>query len=119
MHTDVRAAARALGGEISGRDGVVCPGPGHSRQDRSLSVKFDANAPDGFVVNSFANDDPIVCKDHVSERLGLEAFKPNGRANAASQPANSHGRAVATYVYTEPDGTPLYRVCRLASKKFI
>jgi hypothetical protein len=26
---------------------------------------------------------------------------------------------VATYVYTEPDGAPLYRVCRLASKKFI
>ena len=28
MHTlDVRAAARALEGDISGRDGVVCPGP--------------------------------------------------------------------------------------------
>ena len=57
---DVRAAARALGGDISGRDGVVCPGPGHSRQDRSLSVRLDSTAPDGFVVHSFAGDDPII-----------------------------------------------------------
>jgi RecA-family ATPase len=120
MHTlDVRAAAHALGGDISGRDGVVCPGPGHSRQDRSLSVKFDANAPGGFVTHSFANDDPIACRDHVRERVGLETFKPNGRQNGASQPANTHGRVVATYVYTEPGGTPLYRVRRLASKKFV
>jgi hypothetical protein len=72
MHTlDVRAAAHALGGDISGRDGVVCPGPGHSRQDRSLSVKFDANAPGGFVTHSFANDDPIACRDHVREGWAL------------------------------------------------
>jgi hypothetical protein len=58
MHTyDMRAAARALGGDVSGRDGVVCPGPGHSRQDRSLSVRFDPSAPDGFVVHSFAGED--------------------------------------------------------------
>jgi len=125
MHThDVRAAARALNGDVSGRDGVVCPGPGHSPQDRSLSVRFDPNAPDGFVVHSFAGDDPIICKDHVRERLGIEAFKPNGKLRAAdsnAKPAiSSRGvRIVATYVYTEPYGAPLYRVCRLASKKFI
>ena len=32
-------AARALDGEVSGKE-VLCPGPGHSKFDRSLSVKF-------------------------------------------------------------------------------
>jgi putative DNA primase/helicase len=77
MHTpDVRAAARALGGDISGRDGVICPGPGHSRQDRSLSVRFDSTAPDGFVVFSHAGDPIGDCKDYVRERLGLAPFRP-------------------------------------------
>ena len=58
------------------------PGPGHSPKDRSLSVKIDTDAPDGFVVHSFSGDDPIVCRDYVRERLGLPAFKPNGN-NAA------------------------------------
>jgi RecA-family ATPase len=120
MH-DVRAAARALGGDVSGRDGVVCPGPGHSRQDRSLSVSFDPTAPDGFVVHSFAGDDPIICKDHVRDKLGIDAFKPSGKAaNGTGKHApNGDGRVVATYVYTDQDGAPLYRVSRLASKKFI
>ncbi len=66
---------------------VRAPGPGHSRIDRSLSVRLDANAPDGFVVHSFANDDPIACRDYVREKAELPAFKPNGngrhRASAA------------------------------------
>jgi len=38
MHTpDVRAAARALGGDVVGRDQILCPGPGHSPRDRSLA----------------------------------------------------------------------------------
>jgi hypothetical protein len=57
-----REFARLLGGEAT-RDGVLCPGPGHSPKDRSLSVKFDDTAPGGFMVNSFAGDDPIICKD--------------------------------------------------------
>src|SRR5262245_13309903 len=84
MHTtDVRAAAHALAGDVSGRDGVLCPGPGHSREDRSLSVKFDLAAPDGFVVYSFASDDSIACRDYVRERLGLEPF---GRRQNRSHP---------------------------------
>jgi hypothetical protein len=52
---DVRAMARALGGEVAGRDTVVAPGPGHSRRDRSLSVR----------------------KDYVRERLGRRpAWEP-------------------------------------------
>ena len=55
MTLDPRAVARALGGSVSGRN-VVAPGPGHSRTDRSLSIKIDPAAPDGFIVHSFAGD---------------------------------------------------------------
>jgi Toprim domain len=73
--SDLRALARALGGEISGRQ-VLAPGPGHGRLDRSLSIRFDPAAPGGFVVHSFAGDDPFACKDYVRERLGLPEWEP-------------------------------------------
>src|ERR1700692_3572622 len=61
-------AARMLGGEVSsGR--IVCPGPRHSPRDRSLAVRFNADAPGGFVGDDFAAN-----KDNVRQRLGL----PNG-----------------------------------------
>jgi putative DNA primase/helicase len=72
---DLRSIARALGGEISGRQ-VLCPGPGHSPRDRSLSIKIEPDAPGGFVVFSHAGDDPIACKDHVRQRLGLPDWQP-------------------------------------------
>jgi putative DNA primase/helicase len=65
-----REAAKLLGGDAIGAS-VLGPGPGHSRADRSLSVRFDDNAPDGFVVHSFAGNDPLLCRDYVRERLGL------------------------------------------------
>jgi putative DNA primase/helicase len=72
---DLRAIARALGGEISGRQ-ILAPGPGHSRGDRSLSVRIKPEAPDGFLVHSFAGDDPIICKDYIRRQLGLPEWEP-------------------------------------------
>jgi hypothetical protein len=131
---DLRTLQTTLGGEISGGR-LLCPGPGHSRADRSLSVKLDADAPDGFLVHSFADDDPITCKDYVREKLGLPAFKPNGgngrrRASdddiaaalmAAVQSRNDdkpRSRIVATYDYIDSDGALLYQVLRLEPKSF-
>jgi putative DNA primase/helicase len=74
MIPDARAIARALGGEVAGQQ-VLAPGPGHSRLDRSLSIRIDPGAPDGFLCYSFAGDDPIVCKNYVRQRLGLPAWK--------------------------------------------
>ncbi len=65
-------AARLLGGEVAGRQ-VLCPAPGHSPKDRSLSVHFYGEAPDGFEVYSFAGDDWRQCREHVRERLGFAA----------------------------------------------
>ena len=74
----INLTARALGGEVAGRQ-VLCPGPNHNAKDRSLSVRLDPSAPDGFVTHSFAGDDPIACRDYVRARVGLPPFKPNGR----------------------------------------
>src|SRR5262245_30858084 len=79
--------AAALGGEVCGRQ-VLCPGPGHSPRDRSLSVRF--NAVDDFVVYSFAGDDPIICKDYVRRRLGLQEWEPGDGRNR-SIPASKVG----------------------------
>jgi RecA-family ATPase len=127
--------ARALGGEVSGNE-VRAPGPGHSAKDRSLSVKLDASAPDGFLVYSHSpRDDQIACKDYVRQRVGLPEFKPNGgngrsRASAAditamlmaattsieSEPPKA--RIAATYDYTNDKGELLYQVVRLEPKSF-
>lgn len=82
---DVRQAVAALGGDLIGRDSILCPGPGHTAQDRSLSIKIVPEAPDGFVVFSHAGDDPIVCRDYVRTRLQLPPFAP-GRDRAPLMP---------------------------------
>ena len=133
MLTDLQTLAKALGGEVN-RSQVLAPGPGHSAIDRSLSVKLDSNAPDGFLVHSFAGDDPIVCRDHVREKAGLEPFKPNGggrqrasndaieralmAAVAGQRRDGNKRRIVAKYDYTDAAGVLLYQVLRLEPKGF-
>lgn len=65
------AVAKALGGDVIGPCRIVAPGPGHSRADRSMSVMLDSDAADGFRVNSFADDDWRICRDHVRDMLGI------------------------------------------------
>ena len=71
---NICSIARALGGEISGRNRVLCPGPGHGRLDRSLSVTFNGDEP---IVHSFAGADWRACKDHVTRLLGLPEWRPS------------------------------------------
>jgi putative DNA primase/helicase len=73
---NARSVARVLGGQCVNTRTVLCPGPGHSPQDRSLAVRLDPSAPDGFVVHSHAGDDWLACRDHVRSRLGLPAWQP-------------------------------------------
>jgi Toprim domain-containing protein len=73
---DTATIARLLGGQVAGRDTVLIPGPGHSPQDRSLAVRLDPAAPDGFVAYSHAGDDWRTCRDYVRSRLGLPSWQP-------------------------------------------
>ena len=76
MTAQLKSWAAALGGEVSGRNSVRVPGPGHNRIDRSLSVTVSHSSPDGFVVFSHAGDDWQACRDYVLEKLGLSPFRP-------------------------------------------
>ena len=71
MIADLRAMARALGGEVVGGH-VLCPGPGHSPKDRSLQVAISAASPFGFIAHSNCGDDWIVCRDHVARLLAAQ-----------------------------------------------
>jgi putative DNA primase/helicase len=105
--------ARRLGGEVSGPGQIVAPGPNHSPVDRSLSVKVDPRSPEGYVVHSFADDDPIVCRDYVRNRLGLGEWRPNGGARLKTV-----SKIVAEYDYRDEDGNLLFQVVRFEPKDF-
>jgi hypothetical protein len=63
----IKKLASKLGAEIS-NGWLNMRGPGHSKGDRSLGIRLDPAAPDGFWVHSFA-DDPEVCRKHVLKLL--------------------------------------------------
>jgi putative DNA primase/helicase len=84
---DVRTIANALGGDVLGRDTVLAPGPGHSRKDRSLAIKLDSAAPDGFLIYSHAGDDWKACREHVRTRLGLPPWEPGDEQNRTIPPS--------------------------------
>jgi hypothetical protein len=115
--------AEALGGDVTNGEALV-PGPGHSAEDRSLSIKLDSAAPDGFVVHSFAGDDPIACRDYVRKKLGLPEFSKKKTSGSSSKnkkgnrPTKAWSPVVARYIYRRADGTPYLRVCRTAAKGF-
>jgi Protein of unknown function (DUF3631) len=111
-HLSLAEMARRLGGEVSGGQ-IRCPGPGHSPEDRSLSVKLKDDGT-GILVHSFSGDDPIMCKDHVRQKLGLPEFTP--------RKSNGKGKAnkviVAEYDYTDEGGVLLFQVVRFEPKTF-
>ncbi len=86
------------------RSGNKCliPGPGHGKDDRSLSVKNDPANPDGFIVNSFAEDDPAACRDYVRQLAGLPSWQPR-----AGRPADPQ------FVYRDEHGEPYLRVTKV------
>jgi hypothetical protein len=108
---------RKLGGKITrGTNGmqVLCAGPGHSDNDRSLAVSPAANG-DGFIVFSHAGDDVNACKDHVRRKLGLPPFEPG---NGKDQAAQSQRKVAKTYDYTDEAKQLLFQVARFEPKGF-
>jgi hypothetical protein len=110
---DLRSAARALDGDVVGGQILFAP-PGHSRQDRSASLRFDPAAPGGFVVHSFAGDDPLLIRDYVKKQLGLASGRDARLARSSAAPASSPDDAermtIALAIWREardPHGTPV------------
>ncbi|WP_285295770.1 AAA family ATPase [Aureimonas altamirensis] len=103
-----RAVFDACGGkrfadlDKSGSNCLI-PGPGHGTDDRSLSVKNDPRNPDGFVVQSFAGDDAIVCRDHVRKLAGIRSWQPTRK----ERPADPQ------FVYRDQKGEPYLRVTKV------
>lgn len=113
---DIRRAAALLGGIAVRGDCILAPGPGHSRHDRSLSIRFDPNAPDGFLVHSFANDNWVACRDLIRERLGLgdqrRVIVLGTRTDAGRDDRDDAGRTARALSLWKagqsPSGTPVH-----------
>jgi putative DNA primase/helicase len=90
----LRSYAAALGGVVSGNQ-VCFPGPGHSRQDRSCTLRLSPASPDGFVVFSFAGDDWRTVRDHVRNRLGLVYKQHHAPARQQGIPSENNNTAFA------------------------
>jgi hypothetical protein len=113
---NARSFARALGGRVAGIDRILAPGPGHRPADRSLSVKLDPAAKGGFLVHSFAGDDPMACRAHVKAVLGLgdgmENLKATGSSSDNQKHASDDRTALALRLWeegTDPRGTIVER----------
>ena len=109
---DIRSLAAALGGTVTGRNSVLAPGPGHSPQDRSLTVTLDSSAPDGFVCFSHAGDDWKACRDYVRDRIGLPQWQPGDERDRRIDPSRlqAHDRAAMDEESDERTADDLKRV---------
>jgi putative DNA primase/helicase len=81
----LKELAHRLNGTLNG-DWINIRGPGHSANDRSLGIRFDPAAPDGFYVNSFAGDDLAECRAHVRALLQ----KLNDESTLSYEPKQAH-----------------------------
>ena len=117
---NLSSVAHALGGSVTGRNRVSCPGPGHSARDRSLSVLFDPGAPGGFVVMSHAGDDALRCKDFVRARLGMPVSDQVAAPAPAGLEADRERSARALSLWhagASPAGTPVESYLRSRNVK--
>jgi 5S rRNA maturation endonuclease (ribonuclease M5) len=106
MNSDFPPLARAaelLGGEVRGGE-ILCPGPGHTDSDRSLSVRPSKDNPEGFITHSFAADTCRECREHVRKKCGL----PQPKNAKAKQKNGGSGvwQVIAEYIYRDERKKP-------------
>jgi putative DNA primase/helicase len=91
--TDLASIAKAAGGEMRGRQALI-PGPGHSRHDRSLSLKVGEGGK--IVWHSFAGDDPRAVWSYLRD-LGAPDAKVEDRPqdSEAELRRAAHKRSIA------------------------
>jgi hypothetical protein len=81
-------------------------------------VRFDADAPEGFRVQTFspADDDGPMLRDFVREMVGLPGWKPNGKGNGKAHGPRK-GELVEKYRYDDAEGSPVLLVSRYREPK--
>ena len=100
------------GGDILSNGNVAVPAPGHSRKDRSLSIK---PLPDGRVlVFSFSpRDDRLALLRYVEQKLGISSRAPRtpiAKARPKPAPETTPTDPLALFkVCHDPTGTPVER----------
>ena len=114
----LKKIAELLSGDVRG-DEVHAPGPGHSARDRSMSVRPDKGAFEGFLVHSFAGDNPNEIRDYVRKKLGL----PEPARKAKSNGGRKSWTFVSEHIYCTAKDQPYLRVCKMfdesGSKQFL
>src|SRR5437660_12835404 len=94
---DPRTIVSIMGGVVIGRDSCNVPGPGHSKADRSLSIKIDPTRSLGVTFNSFAKDNPRDCYDYIAAALGHRCGATPKRTRPAEMVASKPPRAASAF----------------------
>ena len=86
----LRELQRIFAGEISNGE-LHCAGPGHSRADRSLSLRPVEDGPNdlGLMYHSFADDDPTAIEDFLREKLNTPSRSRTAMAASACRKTRS------------------------------
>jgi hypothetical protein len=111
MKMNRKELAELLGAEFS-NGWLNVRGPGHSKDDRSLGIRFHRPAPGGFRVHSFAGDDLGECRAYVKKLLAEIASNgsiPLNLEDDAVQHTKADAPAGALRIWNEAQpiaGTP-------------
>ena len=101
--------ARALGGKVRAATRYRSRRRATRAGTRGTSIKFDATAPGGFIVNSFNGGDQIEIKDMVRRALGMPEWEPGDGQDRRIRPdrVKAWDRAVVdreadeTFIWTQ------------------
>ena len=103
--------AKAMGGDFN-NGWLNIPGPGHSKGDRSLGIRLEPHAPDGFWLYSFADDNLADCRAYVKALLrqiaknGPICVNPHDSAKPQAK-AKSNATALCLWEEAQPiKGSP-------------
>lgn len=112
----MREIVAIMGGYvINGGNGAKVPGPGHSKNDDSLSISM-RDDQQGYVVESFAGDDWQSCDAYFRHKMNLPQWTPTKKAEPRPEPRpkakTGAKKKVAEYVYHDPHGEPHHKVIR-------
>lgn len=101
--TTAQAITQHYGGDWRGSHGAF-PTPGHSHEDRGMTVKDAPDAPDGVLIHSFNGGDPLAVKDEC-RRVGLLPERVRSNDNQL--------REVGHFDYVDSHGEVVYRTVRI------